>query len=53
MGASWSMYESRYGSRGGVEPMVRLAVQLGAPAAVAEGWDALAVTGAMPTGGWR
>jgi hypothetical protein len=42
-----------YGSRGDVEPMVGLAVQLGALAAAAEEWDAPVATGLMPTGGWR
>lgn len=49
MGALWSMYESR----GGVEPMAGLAVQVRPLAAVAEEWDALVATGAMPTGGCR
>jgi vancomycin aglycone glucosyltransferase len=55
---------STYGSRGDVEPMVGLAVQLRALGAVvrvcappdcaaAEGGDALAATGVVPTGGWR
>ena len=55
---------STYGSRGDVEPMVALAVRLRAlgtqgrvcappDCAAAEGSDALAVTGVMPTGGWR
>ena len=60
---------SAYGSRGGVAPVVGLAVQLWALAAevrvcappdcaVAAGCDALVcdgpvATGVMPTGGWR
>jgi hypothetical protein len=42
-----------YGSRGDVEPMVGLAVQVRALAAAAEEWDAPVATGVMPTGGWR
>ena len=42
---------STYGSRGDVEPMVGLAVQLRALAA--EGCDALVATGVMPAGAWR
>lgn len=55
---------SAYGARGGVEPVVGLAVQLGARGApvrmcappggaAAEGCGALAATGVMPAGGWR
>ena len=55
---------SMYGSRGDVEPMVRLAVQLGAlgaelrvcappDCAAAEEGDASVATGVMPTGVWR
>jgi hypothetical protein len=53
---------STYGSRGDVEPMVGLAVQLRAlelvaaqlytVAAVAEGCDALVATGVTPAGVW-
>ena len=42
---------STYGSRGDVEPMVGLAVQLRALGA--EGCDALVATGVTPAGGWR
>jgi UDP:flavonoid glycosyltransferase YjiC (YdhE family) len=42
---------STYGSRGDVEPMVGLAVQLRALGA--EGCDALVATGVTPTGVWR
>ena len=42
---------STYGSRGAVEPMVGLAVQLGALGA--EGCDALVATGVAPAGVWR
>jgi hypothetical protein len=41
---------STYGSRGAVEPLVGLAVQLRALGA--EGCDALVATGVMPTGVW-
>jgi UDP:flavonoid glycosyltransferase YjiC (YdhE family) len=41
---------STYGSRGDVEPMVGLAVQLRALGA--EGCDALVATGVMPAGVW-
>jgi vancomycin aglycone glucosyltransferase len=51
---------STYRSRGDVEPMVGLAVQLGALgaevrvcAAAAEECDAPVATGVMPIGGWR
>ena len=55
---------STYDSRGGVEPMVALAVrlrELGAEVrvcappdcAAAEGCDALVATGVVPTGVWR
>ena len=55
---------STYGSRGDVEPMVGLAVQLRAlgaevrvcappDCAAAEGCDALVATGVMPAGVWR
>ena len=51
---------STYGSRGDVEPIMGLAVQLGAlgaaelvNAAAAEECDAPVATGVMPTGGWR
>jgi hypothetical protein len=44
---------STYGSRGDVEPMVGLAVQLRALGAAAEGCDALVATGVTPTGAWR
>jgi hypothetical protein len=40
-----------YGSRGDVEPIVGLAVQLRAIGA--EGFDALAVGGVVPAGVWR
>jgi hypothetical protein len=54
---------SAYGSRGGVDPVVELAVRLRAPGAevrvcappdyaAAEGGDALAATSVVPTGGW-
>jgi vancomycin aglycone glucosyltransferase len=43
---------SAYGSRGDVEPMVGLAVQLGALAAAAKECDAPVATGVMPGGGW-
>lgn len=39
---------STYGARGNVEPMVGLAVQLGA-----EECDAPVATGVISTGGWR
>jgi hypothetical protein len=39
---------SKYRSRGYVEPMVRLAMQMGAG-----GCDAPTTNGAMPTGVWR
>ena len=42
---------STYGSRGDVEPMVGLAVQLRARGA--EGCDALVATGVTPAGVWR
>jgi hypothetical protein len=42
-----------YGSRGDVEPMAGLAVQLRALGAAAEEWDAPVATGMLPTGGWR
>jgi UDP:flavonoid glycosyltransferase YjiC (YdhE family) len=42
---------STYGSRGDVEPMVGLAVQLRALGA--EGCDALVATGVTPAGAWR
>jgi UDP:flavonoid glycosyltransferase YjiC (YdhE family) len=42
---------STYGSRGDVEPMVQLAVQLRALGA--EGCDALVATGVTPAGVWR
>ena len=42
---------STYASRGDVEPMVGLAVELRALGA--EGCDALVATGAMPAGLWR
>jgi len=42
---------STYGSRGDVEPMVGLAVQLRALGA--EGCDALVATGVTPAGVWR
>ena len=42
---------STYGSRGDVESMVGLAVQLRAPGA--EGCDALVATGVTPAGVWR
>jgi hypothetical protein len=42
---------STYGSRGDVEPMVGLAVKLGALAAAAEEWDAPVATGLMSAGG--
>jgi len=42
---------STYGSRGDVEPMVGLAVQLRALGA--EGSDALVATDVTPTGIWR
>ena len=41
---------STWGSRGDVEPMVGLAVQL--PALGADGCDALVATGVMPAGVW-
>jgi hypothetical protein len=44
---------STYGSRGGVEPMVGLAVRPRALGAGAEDCDALVATGMMPTGAWR
>ena len=51
---------SAYGSRGGVEPVVGLAVRLralGAEVRVCappdEGCDALVMRGVMPAGGWR
>ena len=55
---------STYGSRGDVEPMVALAVQLQAPGAevrvcaprdcaAAEGCDALVASGVVPAGVWR
>jgi vancomycin aglycone glucosyltransferase len=47
------MLLSTYGQRGEVEPMVGLAVQLGALGAAAEECDAPVSTGVMPTGGWR
>ena len=51
------------GSRGDVQPLAGLAVQLGAlgaevracappDCAAAEEWDAPVATGVMPTGGW-
>jgi UDP:flavonoid glycosyltransferase YjiC (YdhE family) len=42
---------STYGSRGDVEPMVGLAVQLRKLGA--EGCDALVATGVTPAGVWR
>jgi UDP:flavonoid glycosyltransferase YjiC (YdhE family) len=42
---------STYGSRGDVEPMVGLAVQLRALGA--DGCDALVATGVTPAGVWR
>lgn len=42
---------STYGSRGDVEPMMGLAVQLGALGA--EGCDALVAAGVTPIGVWR
>jgi UDP:flavonoid glycosyltransferase YjiC (YdhE family) len=42
---------STYGSRGDVEPMVGLAVQLRALGA--QGCDALVATGVTPAGVWR
>jgi UDP:flavonoid glycosyltransferase YjiC (YdhE family) len=42
---------STYGSRGDVEPIVGLAVQL--RALDAEGCDALVATGVLPAGVWR
>jgi hypothetical protein len=42
------MVLSMYGSRGDVEPMVGILVQLGAVEC-----DAPVATGVMPTGGWR
>jgi len=42
---------STYGSRGDVEPMVGLAVQLRALGA--EGCDALVATGVTPAGAWQ
>jgi UDP:flavonoid glycosyltransferase YjiC (YdhE family) len=42
---------STYGSRGDVEPLVGLAVQLRALGA--EGCDALGATGVTPAGVWR
>jgi UDP:flavonoid glycosyltransferase YjiC (YdhE family) len=42
---------STYGSRGDVEPMMGLAVQLRALGA--EGCDALVATGVTPAGVWR
>jgi UDP:flavonoid glycosyltransferase YjiC (YdhE family) len=42
---------STYGSRGDVEPMVGLAVQLRAPGA--QGCDALVATGVTPAGACR
>jgi hypothetical protein len=44
---------STYGSRGDVEPMTGLAVQLRTLGAAAEGCDALVATGVMPAGVWR
>ena len=44
---------STYGSRGDVEPMGGLAVQLGALAAAAVEWDVPVAIGLMPAGGWR
>lgn len=44
---------STYGSRGGSEPMVRLAVQLRVLATADEGRDAPAVTGVTPIGAWQ
>ena len=47
---------STCGSRGDVEPVVRLAVQLGAlgaECAAAEERDAPVAAGVMPNGGWR
>jgi hypothetical protein len=41
---------STYGSRGDVEPIVGLAVQLRIPT---EGGDALVATGMVPAGVWR
>jgi UDP:flavonoid glycosyltransferase YjiC (YdhE family) len=42
---------STYGSRGDVEPMVGLAVQLRALGA--DGCDAVVATGVTPAGAWR
>jgi hypothetical protein len=42
---------SKYGSRGGVEPTVGLAVKLRALGA--KGCDAPVATGVMPAGVWR
>jgi vancomycin aglycone glucosyltransferase len=64
MGREVRAFLLTYGSRGDVELVVGLAVQLRAlgmlvrvrapPAcAAAEGCDALVATGVMPTGGWR
>ena len=58
------MWLSAYGSRGGVEPVMGLAVRLRAPGtpvrvcappdcAAAEGCDAPVATGVMPNGVWR
>jgi hypothetical protein len=44
---------STYGQRRDVEPIVGLAVQLGAVGAVVEEWDAPVATGVMPTGVWQ
>jgi hypothetical protein len=44
---------STYGSRGDIESMVGLVVQVGALAAAAEECDAPVATGMMPAGGWR
>jgi hypothetical protein len=44
---------TRYGSRRKVEPMMGLAVQLGALAPAVERCDAPVATGVAPTGGWR
>ena len=44
---------TKYGSRGDVQPLVRLAVQERALGAEAEEWDAPVATSVMPAGGWR
>ncbi len=46
------VWRPTYGSRGDVEPLVRLALQLRA-LRVAEGCDALVATGVKPAGVWR